>query len=290
MKLSTDGLTLAADASIDLQMHTTYSDGKWTPEALIDHLCAEGFALAAITDHDRTDHIGALQALAVAKGLPLLVATEISTTWRGEMTDVLCFGFEPENSAISAVADDVLRRTQENTRHVFETLVTQGVIIDGEDMRAALDRVLNIPCVSQPHELVALVKAHGTYPEDMSPGKMVLGAGFEYTLTEIGAAVEAAHRSGGVCLIAHPGRGDGYTVFDADLVDQLRAETPIDGFEAYYPRHSAEQIAAYEAYLRKHNLLTSAGSDSHDAEKPPIKYRAELARALLERVGVKVGA
>src|SRR6188474_3052020 len=101
MPLSTAGLTLAPDAAIDLQLHTTYSDGTWTPEALIDHLMAGGFGLAAITDHDRTDHIAALQALAITKGLPLLVATEISTTWRGEMTDVLCFGFNPENSAMS---------------------------------------------------------------------------------------------------------------------------------------------------------------------------------------------
>jgi 3',5'-nucleoside bisphosphate phosphatase len=289
VKLSTDGLTLAPDAAIDLQLHTTYSDGTWTPEGLIDHLIAEGFGLAAITDHDRTDHIAALQELAITKGLPLLVATEISTTWRGEMTDVLCFGFDPENSAMSAVADDVLRRTQENTREVFDNLVRQSVIPDSDDMQAALKKVLNTPCVGQGHALVALVKEHGTFPAELTPGKMVLGAGFDTMLTEIGAAVEAAHRSGGVCLIAHPGRGDGYTCFDADLLDQLRAETPIDGFEAYYPRHTLSQIAMYANYARKHHLLTSAGSDSHGPDKPPIKYRAELSRALLERVGVRIG-
>jgi 3',5'-nucleoside bisphosphate phosphatase len=89
-----------------------------------------------------------------------------------------------------------------------------------------------------------------------------------------------------VCLIAHPGRGDGYTCFDADLLDALRSETPIDGFEAYYPKHSPEQVAMYLDYARKYDLLTSAGSDSHGPEKPPIKYRAELGRALLERVGI----
>jgi len=36
-------------------------------------------------------------------------------------------------------------------------------------------------------------------------------------------------------------------------------------------------------------LLVSAGSDSHKPEKPPIKYRAELSRELLERVGIQVG-
>jgi len=100
------------------------------------------------------------------------------------------------------------------------------------------------------------------------------------------AVVAAAHQSGGVCLIAHPGRGDGYLCFDAALLDQLRAEVPIDGFEVYYPKHSPEQIAQYRAYAEQHDLLTSAGSDSHTPDHPPIKYRAGWCRKLLERLGI----
>lgn len=64
---------LAADAAIDLQMHTTYSDGTWTPEQLFDYLVSEQFALIAITDHDRVDTASALQQLAAEKQLPRIV-------------------------------------------------------------------------------------------------------------------------------------------------------------------------------------------------------------------------
>ena len=50
MKPFTFPVVLAADATIDLQMHTTFSDGTWTPEQLIDYLVHEQFGLAAITD------------------------------------------------------------------------------------------------------------------------------------------------------------------------------------------------------------------------------------------------
>ena len=50
MEVSTRHLVLAPDAAIDLQLHTTYSDGTWTPEQLIDYLVHEQFGLAAITD------------------------------------------------------------------------------------------------------------------------------------------------------------------------------------------------------------------------------------------------
>ena len=47
MKPLTFPFVLAADAAIDLQLHTIYSDGTWTPEQLLDYLVNEQFGLAA---------------------------------------------------------------------------------------------------------------------------------------------------------------------------------------------------------------------------------------------------
>ncbi len=63
--LTTTNLVLAPDAPVDLQLHTTYSDGEWTPEGLVDYLVQEQFSLVAITDHDRVDTAPALQQLAL---------------------------------------------------------------------------------------------------------------------------------------------------------------------------------------------------------------------------------
>ena len=45
------------DAAIDLHMHTTYSDGRWPAQQLIDYLVSEHFDLVAVTDHDRIDKV-----------------------------------------------------------------------------------------------------------------------------------------------------------------------------------------------------------------------------------------
>lgn len=284
MKLSTDRLVLDADAAIDLQVHTNFSDGTWTPDALIDHLLRDGFALAAITDHDRIDTTAALQQLALARGLPLLVAAEMTTIWQGEMTDVLCYGFDPENNTLNALAQDVLRRQQDNTRQIFEHLRQQGCLFPDDEINAILAK----PSAQQPHELVPLVKKYGYGTPEKSAGKMVMEAGFEFAMSDIAAVVDAAHQSGAVCLIAHPGRGGENTTFDAAWFDVLRRAIPIDGLEVYYASHTPEQTALYLAYARQHNLLTSSGSDSHGREKLPIKYRAELSRNLLERLGIQI--
>jgi predicted metal-dependent phosphoesterase TrpH len=93
-----------------------------------------------------------------------------------------------------------------------------------------------------------------------------------------------------VCLISHPGRREhGFTFYDPALLDQVRAEIPLDGIEVYHPYHSPEIIEAYLEYVRKHNLLLSTGSDSHCIPgRMPIKYRAEISRQLLERLGIEV--
>lgn len=284
MRLSTENLVLQADAAIDLQMHTINSDGKWTPEQLLDHLVQENFGLAAITDHDRTDNIAAVQALAIHKHIPILVAAEMTTNWHGEMMDVLCFGFDPNHAGLNALTRDVLYRQQENTREVYSNLLRKGYEFPEETNE--LDAILEKPSAQQLHELVLLVKRYSN--GETSAGKIIREAGGDFASTEIAKVVDVVHQSGGVCLIAHPGRSDGYVNFDARLLDQLRGEVPMDGFEVYYPIHTPAQTEMFREYARRHNLLTSSGSDSHGPDKPPIKYRAELSRGLLEQLGILI--
>jgi 3',5'-nucleoside bisphosphate phosphatase len=285
MNSSTTGLSLAADSAIDLHLHTTYSDGCWTLEPLLDYLLREQFGLAAIADHDRADTVAAIQQLALDKHLPVLVAVEMTTTWKGEMTDLLCFGVDPNHNALNDLAQDLLRRQQENTREAYENLQRQGYALSPD----ALSAILANPSSQQPHALVALLQEHGYGLGEPSAGKIAMAAGCTFATNDPAAVVEATHRSGAVCLLAHPGREDGFMTYDVPLLDQLRQEVPVDGLEVYYPVHTSAQTAMYREYAQRHHLLTSAGSDSHGPDKPPIKYRAELSRGLLERLGIQVG-
>lgn len=280
MKHSTENLVLEPDAAIDLQLHTVYSDGDWTPESLIDYLVAEDFGLAAITDHDRVDIQSSLQEVAIVKGFPLVVAVEISGFWKGQMTDFLCYGFDPENNTLEALAADILHRQCENSRQLFEYFQGAGYPVTDTDLQAILEK----PSAQQVHECVALVTQFE--PDEERRRSIYKGGGLAFANHPPAVIVEAAHQSGALCILAHPGRSDGFLCYDEALLDELREEANIDGIEAYYPRHSPEQTNIYEAYAARHDLVVSSGSDSHRPERPPIKYRAELSRQLLERLGV----
>lgn len=301
MNLSTHHLTLAGDAAIDLHLHTTFSDGRWSPEELLDYLVQTQFSLAAITDHDRPDTAAALQQLAQDRNQPLLVGVEMTTVWQDkntdqrrdelsgllEMTDLLCFGFDPSGTALRDLAEDLWRRQRENTREVFENLLAQGYHFP--QAPEALAAILGKPNPEQPHELAALLRKHGYGTGEPSAGKIILEAGCEFAMNDLAAVVEAAHRDGGVCLLAHPGHQEGgFVTYDDQMLDQLRQEIPIDGLEVYHPKHTPEQTEMYRAYARRLRLLISAGSDSHRPDKPPIQYQAALCRDLLERVGIQI--
>jgi predicted metal-dependent phosphoesterase TrpH len=280
---------ISPDTPIDLQMHTTYSDGRWSAEQLFDYLAQEGFGLVAVTDHDRVDTVACIQQLGTQKQVLVLPAVETSALWHGKMADVLCFGFDPHDWALRAIADDVRQRQKDNAEQVYEELLRRGYRFPRrEELLAATEGKLRVA-----GDCANLFIKHDYINDWPTALELIRDAGYREMKANMAQTVETAHRSGGVALIAHPGRGprepQEFTYYTPDLLDQVRAEIPLDGIEVYYPTHTSEMIETYLAYAGQHDLLISAGSDSHGPPgRMPIKYRAELYQRLLERVGIQV--
>jgi 3',5'-nucleoside bisphosphate phosphatase len=282
----TENLALAPDAPIDLHMHTTYSDGRWSAQQLIDYLANEGYALVAVTDHDRVDMVSSIQDLAAAQNLPVLAGVEMSTEWNGQMGHVLCYGFDPQHNYLSEIVTKTSQRQLENTLEVHDELLRRGYSFPREEEVLAD----NGGKLCRPSDNGRLLREHSYAGDWQTAMRMIHEAGFRTIMADMAETVDAAHRSAAVCLIAHPGRREqGFTFYDPALLDQLRAEIPLDGIEIYHPYHSPATIETYLAYVLKHNLLYSTGSDSHGIPgRLPIKHRAEISRQLLERVGISV--
>ncbi len=289
----TTNLTLSLTASIDLHMHTTYSDGRWPAQQLIDFLVSEKFDLVAVTDHDRVDKVGEIQALAAEKDLPVLSGVEMSTEWNGEvgkgrMGDVLCYGFDPEQNELASLTTSIVRRQLENTLEVNEELRKRGYAFPRQEEVL----VKNGGKLRFPSDNALLLREHGHAPDWRNAMQMIHAAGYRSIRADMAETVEAVHKSGGVCLIAHPGRREGgFTYYDPELLDQVRTEIPLDGIEVYHPYHSKAIIEVFLDYVEKNNLLASTGSDSHCVPgRMPMKYQASISKKLLERVGIIISA
>ncbi len=280
---------ISGEAAIDLHMHTTYSDGRWSAVDLLDYLALEGFSLVAITDHDLVETVPHVQQLGATRQVSVLAGVEISTQWHGQMGDVLCYGFDPHDQALQALTGRVRQAQKDNAETVYAELVRRGyefprrseILKNGGELRVAGD------CAN-------LLIKHAYVSDWASASVLIRDAGYCEYKADMAETVDIVHQCGGIALIAHPGRGQvepkDFTFYTPALLDEVLAEVPLDGLEVYHPTHSPSLIQSYLDYVQQHQLLFSAGSDSHGPPgRMPIKHPAKLCQALLERLDIQLG-
>ncbi len=278
--------TLRSDDDVDLQLHTIYSDGQWQSEQLFSYLQSEGFRAVSVTDHDTLEHVEELVALGGAYGLLVIPGIEVTTTWRGLSAHLLCYAPRFVGNALAALVKRTERAQLANTHAVYDELRHWGYAFpqQADVLREQGGQI------RRPIDNVRLLESH-LYAETLDQAlEMIRDAGYRQILAPLEDAIAAAHASGAITVLGHPGRSGGeISRFDPPLLEELIQAVPLDGIEVWYPLHTEEQVADYATFAREHSLLTSAGSDSHGPqERLPIKYPASHCAQLLERVGIAV--
>lgn len=272
-------MLIAADDRIDLQIHTVYSDGQWQPAALFEYLKRERFRVIAITDHDTLEHVGELQTLGAAHSIHVLPGVEMTTNWRGFSAHLLCYAAAFGSDKLAQMGRATVAAQLANTRAVYDALRREGY------------QFTETPTPPiRPIDNAQLLLAHGYAATLDEALKMITDTGYRSISVPLSEAVAAAHASGALAVLAHPGRGGGEIHrFDPPQLAELLNDVPLDGIETRYPTYDEDQVAAYTAFADEHGLLTSAGSDSHGPQQRlPIPYPAATCAELLARCGVSV--
>lgn len=271
-------MKVAAGDRIDLQIHTVYSDGEWQPAALFEYLARERFWLVAITDHDTLEHVGELEALGAAHGVHVLPAVEMTTNWHGYSTHLLCYAAAFCSERLADLARSTEAAQLANTREVY----------------MALRQRYGLPAADappvRPIDNAQLLLRHGRAVTLDDALAIMTATGYRSISVPLEEAVAAAHTSGALAILAHPGRGGGEIHrYDTPQLAELLSEIPLDGIETRYPTYTDTQVTAYTTFARERGLLTSAGSDSHGpGQRLPIPYPAGACAGLLARCGVNV--
>ena len=84
----------------DLHIHTTASDGTWTPAELIAEAQKQQLGLIAVTDHDSVANVAEAMTLATAAGITLLPAAEICSTKEDLSFHILGYGIDIHNKQL----------------------------------------------------------------------------------------------------------------------------------------------------------------------------------------------
>src|SRR4051794_4154490 len=145
---------------MDLQSHSTYSDGELPPAEVVAAAAEAGVPTLALTDHEGVDGGGGGGEAASAAGIVLTPAAEISCV-HGSIDDMHMRGYWVDTTAIAPACERAQRERVTRAQEIVERLNAQGVPVSFED---AIAQAGDASSVGRPH----IAKAAGVAPEGMS--------------------------------------------------------------------------------------------------------------------------
>lgn len=247
---------------VDFHSHTSASDGTLTSGELVAAMAARKVEIFSVTDHDTLRAYEVLRPdgvdCAEIGPATLVPGIEINTTYHGNEVHILGYGFNLGASKLRNVIEENRRSRGERAQKMVEMLNRAGHEISIEAVRA--EGTADAP-LGRPHVAKALVRNGTTrdvasaFRDFLSPG----GPGYvpsHHILPR--DAIAAVANSGGVPVLAHPGR-----LKDETLIEELAAAGLV-GLEVFYPTHGAAQVERFRDIAAQFGLVMTAGSDFHD--------------------------
>ncbi len=245
-------------AKIDLHIHTTASDGRFSPAEIVHKAVEQGLTVIAIADHDTVD--GIAPALRAAKAFPwlrVIPAVEISTDIPHGEVHILGYFIDYTDHNLQVTLERMRNSRRERARQMITKLGDLGMHIDWERVQ----EIAGSGSIGRPHIAQALLEKGyiDTFNEAFT--KYISRDGPAYAEREKMTpqeAVELVLQTKGLPVLAHP-----FTIPDLEMmIIELKAAGLV-GIEAYYNGFNIDEINELVGLADRHNLIASGGSDYH---------------------------
>jgi predicted metal-dependent phosphoesterase TrpH len=258
-----------SNINADLHCHSVISDGTLTPEILAERAKANGVQIWALTDHDELGGQARARAAANALKLDYLAGVEISVSWMGQTIHIVGLGIDFE----SAELIDGLYRTRKGRGNRAKLMAEQldKIGIPGA-YEGALHFAGNHELMSRTHFARYLVE-QGVCKDTEEVFKKYLVEGkpgyVPHQWASLDDAVAWIKSSGGVAVIAHPGRYNLTALQMSELYHHFKDIGGI-GIEVITGSHSPDQYQIFGKIAQQYGFLASRGSDFHDPKESHV--------------------
>jgi predicted metal-dependent phosphoesterase TrpH len=240
---------------IELQSHSTVSDGQLPPAEVVERAAEAGVTTLALTDHDAIAGLSEAARAAAGLDLELVPAIEMSCVHEYAEDLHIC-GYWIDLGAIAGACERAQHERVTRAGEIVEKLRGEGFGLHLEDaVREAGDAL----SIGRPH-IARAAGASGDlgpfFEEYLVPGAKAFVPRRWPTAEQ---AIELIRGAGGVAVIAHPY----WDISEPDQVDDLIRSLGADGVETFYPTHSREQTAHLLDLCDELGLVPTASSDYH---------------------------
>lgn len=247
---------------VDLHSHSTCSDGLLSPADVVERAVQRGVDVLALTDHDEVGGLAAAREAAAHWGLRLIDGVEISVIWQDTTLHIVGLGINSGHEPLVDGLAAIRTGREQRARRIAQSLADAGI---PGSLEGARQYAKNPELVSRAHFARHLVSAghardtNAVFRNFLTPGK----PGYvphQWSLLE--DAVRWITGSGGVAVIAHPGRYPLNQQQCERLLDEFRSLGGT-GLEVVTGSHAPSEYATWARYARRFGLRASAGSDFH---------------------------
>lgn len=249
--------------TVDLHLHTTASDGSFTPSEVVNKAVQLGLEVIAITDHDTVAGIAEAKAEAAGKELDVIPGIELNTELSNSEIHILGYYIDNNNLALMNELNKLRAARYDRIEKMIKKLEDQKIEIDFDYVcQLAADNSL-----SRVHLAQAIVE-HGYVSQiseafDEYIGKDCPSYVSRYKLTPR-KAIELIKAAGGIPVLAHPALLERDELIPEFITDGLV------GIEVYHSEHSQSDVRHYKHLAQKYGLVITGGSDCHGVYKDNV--------------------
>lgn len=268
-------MNVPAGRVVDFHMHTTHSDGTFSPEDLIRACKEKNLSCVSVTDHDTMSSFDACQDEACKQGIELVPGIEISAVFEPGTMHILGYFLDRNNPELKTALEEIQEIRRGRSAWMIKKLNEAGIDITlTEVQKEALQGVAaDLKQIGRPHFAKVLVKKHAV-KDTQEAFKKYLGKGCPAYLDTQKLSPEEAvsliNRAGGIASIAHPKQ-----MKTDDAVTEKEIQKLVDcglgGLEVYNSCQDIEENAVYLKMAKKYNLVPTGGSDFHGNAKPGVQ-------------------
>lgn len=246
---------------IDLHVHTTASDGQYSPSLIIQKASEKNIKVIAITDHDTTAGLEEAKNEGKKLGVTVVPGIEINITFPTGEFHLLGLGLKKTSKSLNNIVENVLKNRTERNLQIIEKINADGVPLS----LAELEEDFPDTVIGRPHFAAELVK-YKVVKTRQQAFDQYLARGRKWYVpricTNLDEAIVAIRESGGVPVIAHP---MSLYLSWGRLPDFLKDcyEKGVVGIEAFHPGARVTECLRLEELGRKIGFVITAGSDFH---------------------------
>ena len=246
---------------VDLHIHSTASDGQYSPSEIVLKAKDAGLSAMALTDHDTAAGLFEGEEAAKAAGIFFVRGIELNIKWQTGEFHLLGLGLKRTDGDLGDVIKALSEARRERNFKIIEKMVSEGISTSMEE----LESIYKTKSLGRPHFADFLVR-RGIVRHKQDAFDKYLARSRPFYVEKAGAdldfAVSAILSAGGVPVIAHPlSLYLSWGKLEPVLRD-IHARGVL-GLEAWHPGARETDCARLEEMARKIGFFITAGSDFH---------------------------